>query len=174
MVGPTLYDVVLEGPNILHNLVEFKLLVVFHVIYGMLWVVKDTTSRPLMEESRHAGVGFEYVLHCRVILFTLVLPIFSDICPIEHVPIKTWKLDSKSGVVSRTGYVFSFCCRRSKFYTKVSQATQLITEGLFRYTRNPNYLKVMIYVGYAFWWIYVHYFSVHGRMDASIFTKHVT
>ena len=77
MVGPAIfYDVVLEGPNILHNLVEFKAI---GCIPRYLWYVmgceRHRLSRPLMEESRHAGVGFEYVFYTVVsVLFTLVLP----------------------------------------------------------------------------------------------------
>ena len=74
------------------------------------------------------------------------------------------------------GMFFHFVADAQKFFTlKYRKPRKLITEGLFRYTRNPNYLgEVMIYVGYAFEWIYVHYHTLHGRMDASIFTKHVT
>ena len=77
MVGPAYFMMLYWKDQTFFTISSnLRLLVVFHVIYGMLWVVKDLSLiEPVMEESRHAGVGFEYVFYTVVsVLFTLVLP----------------------------------------------------------------------------------------------------
>ena len=136
---------------------NLRLVILFHTIYGILWVIKDINF-PDYSWQAHATLGS--VFNMFVVLSILYYsPIYCNFpstrCPGGNVVNSENEeiLFQSLGVIS---YVFGIFCHfvsdAQKFFTlKYRKPRSLITNGLFKYTRNPNYFgEVLIYVGYAF------------------------
>eukprot|EP00944_MAST-04C_sp_MAST-4C-sp1_P009663 g9663.t1 len=160
MVGPAYFMMLYWKDQTFFTISSnLQLLIVFHVIYGVLWVVKDIAYPDVSWKSPAtlaSVLNMFFTLSC-LYYSPLYCPVlFPDICPMGDLYSQYnnyGNLIQSLGIVLYVlGMFFHFVADAQKFFTlKYRKPRTLITEGLFRYTRNPNYLgEVMIYVGYAF------------------------
>ena len=159
MVGPAYFLILYWKDQTFFTIPSnLRILILFHVFYGILWVVKDIAYPDLSWKSPAtlaSVLNMFFTLSC-LYYSPLYCPILlADICPMGNL---YTQYKSYADLIQSLGIIFyvlgiflHFVADAQKFFTlKYSKPRALITEGLFRYTRNPNYLgEVMIYVGYA-------------------------
>lgn len=115
-----------------------------HGSYSILWLIKD---------SLYADKRFEEKVHPVVGLLFIFLPLAGYYAApylliIRHVTL-TPPLTAVVLVLYIFGIFLHYVSDAQKFYT-LQNKKGLIEDGLFKFTRNPNYLgEIMIYAAYA-------------------------
>jgi protein-S-isoprenylcysteine O-methyltransferase Ste14 len=134
---------------------NLRLVFLLHTIYGMLWVIKDIHFPDYSWQSEAtlgSVVNMFFVLSA--IYYSPVYCQYIECPDIGNALFKNNEvLCQIAGIFFYVfGIFFHFVADAQKFFIlKYRQPRSLITNGLFKYTRNPNYFgEVLIYVGYAF------------------------
>lgn len=150
------YLVIIYLNNQTLQTIPTNLLLVFllHAIYGMLWVMKDVHFPDYSWQSKAtlaSVVNMFFVLSA--LYYSPVYCYFVECPDIGNALFKNNEFLCR--VLGISAYVFGiffhFVADAQKFFTlKYRQPRSLITNGLFKYTRNPNYFgEVLIYIGFA-------------------------
>lgn len=138
-----------------------------HGSYGVCWLVKHAVFRDSRWEARatYAGAAFTFLLLATYWVAPFLL--ISEVLGAERLPPPTWLLGVSVGlfVVGITTMEISDC--QKHYALKARRA--LITDGMFRHIRHPNYLgEMMLYAALAllvqhwipwailaYWWLCV-------------------
>ena len=115
-----------------------------HGTYGWLWVLK---SRTFPDKQWEASCGIWYGLYIWAGLSLYwISPI---IITSQNVQTPGW-LMALSVSMYTLGIFLHFASDMQKHIALAAKPGQLITDGLFTYTRNPNYLgELLIYLGFS-------------------------
>lgn len=154
-----------------------------HGSYGLIWVIKDITfPDDKWQTSITFGGGLTAVLTVLgpywVAPFLLISNVLGDL----HVGAGHTGL-AVAILMYALGLALMLIADAQKFYTLRHQAG-LITSGMFRYVRHPNYLgEMMIYGSFALvvahwipWailaWVWFGYFSINIIMKERSMSRH--
>ncbi|MBR9866398.1 MAG: DUF1295 domain-containing protein [Oceanospirillales bacterium] len=135
--------------------------IAIHGIYGYCWLIKDLGFRDHRLESK-TSIGGAVMLYLVLIAWYWVIP---------------YLFISQKVIPSNFDLFFAVCLHTLGIVTTIAADGQrhfslkyrkgLITGGMFRYTRNPNYLgEIMIYSSFAYlanhWigWVIVTYAAI--------------
>ena len=115
-----------------------------HGSYSILWLIKDALyADKRFEEKVHPLVGFIFIFLPLAGYYLAPYLLIS-----RHVTL-TPPLTALVLVLYIFGIFLHYVSDAQKFYT-LQNKKGLIEDGLFKYTRNPNYLgEIMIYSAYA-------------------------
>ncbi len=123
---------------------EAFIYLVIHGSYSILWLIKDALyADKRFEEKVHSLVGFIFIFLPLAGYYLAPYLLIS-----RHVTL-TPPLTALVLVLYIFGIFLHYVSDAQKFYT-LQNKKGLIEDGLFKYTRNPNYLgEIMIYSAYA-------------------------
>ena len=124
-------------------------LLVMHSFYGLSWCFKDLNfpdevwKRPATWVSCVSFYAFSLIL-CTPILCQVAPEKCFGPAPFTHY---SWTFIGLASFI--TGIFYHYGSDAQKYFQIRAQPGKLITEGFWRYTRNPNYLgEFLIYTGY--------------------------
>lgn len=127
------------------------LLLIIHGIYGILWLYKDIHF-PDYAWRQPATIG-SFLFIFMVINLLYYAPMYFLLS--DAYPHLAWFQGLGSIYVALISYIFGvflhFTADCQKFFQlKYQRPRKLITDGLFAYSRSPNYLgEVLIYLGFS-------------------------
>ena len=131
------------------------LLLTFHGLYGVFWVIKDVWYPDLNWMAGMSPLSFVVVSTWPLGIYYLPMYcLVSRTCPgprLDNNGSKELYIIASSTTCYLVGIFFHFVSDVHKsIQLRYQTPRSLISDGLFKHTRNPNYFgEVMIYLGYA-------------------------
>eukprot|EP00743_Colponemidia_sp_Colp-15_P001745 GILK01001905.1.p1 GENE.GILK01001905.1~~GILK01001905.1.p1 ORF type:complete len:280 (-),score=37.02 GILK01001905.1:117-956(-) len=140
----------------MHNWVYFAL----HGTYGFLWILKGQTF-PDPKWEGYITLTSAIFVNIGMVLGPYWFAAYLLVSGQGHIP--SPQLQAIAIILHTVGVCLMFGADIQKFYT-LQYRKGLISEGLFKYTRNPNYLgEMMLYSAYALlaghwlpWFVYAY------------------
>lgn len=138
-------------------------LFVCHSIYGFSWLTKDLfyPDASWMKPGSPLGVvavfiyplGVYYLPMWCLVTSSLGAPDPSALCPMPFARGDEPWVVGGGLVCYLVGFLYHFTADAQKYFVlREQRPRRLITDGMFTYTRNPNYFgEVLIYAGFALW-----------------------
>lgn len=152
-----------------------------HGSYGLIWIIKDLTF-PDQKWQTNITMGGAFLAIIAVLGPYWVAPyiLISPVLDIEGASVP-WL--AVAIFIYATGLTLMLIADAQKYYT-LQHRKGLITTGMYRYVRHPNYLgEMMIYGSFALvvghwvpWailaWVWLGYFSINILMKERSLARH--
>jgi protein-S-isoprenylcysteine O-methyltransferase Ste14 len=115
-----------------------------HGSYGLLWLWKSRVF-PDRAWERETGLGYGLVIWGGLTLYWIAPWIITS----RGVQAPAWQLGASAALFA-AGVYLHFASDMQKHVALRLRPGELVTDGLFRRTRNPNYLgELLIYLGFG-------------------------